>query len=75
MNLWTYVPGKLDGFPTHHDAHLQKNTSLFRVQKKEACEERIRPALVQKNMAKVDPDHDTVLSSGVPISKPVDVSW
>lgn len=75
VNLWTYVPGKLDGFPTHCDAHLQKNTSLFRVQKKEACEERIRPALVQKNMAKVDPDHDTVLSSGVPISKPVDVSW
>ena len=51
VNLWTYVPRKLDGFPTHCDAHLQK-TQVFFESKKDACEERIRPALVQKNMAR-----------------------
>jgi len=73
VNLWTYVPGKLDGFPTHHDAHLQKNTSHFPVQKKTLVK---NPSSTgSEKHGKVDPDHDTVLSSGVPISKPVDVSW
>ena len=74
VNLWTYVPRKLDGFPSHRDAHLQKTQVMFESKKRRLW--RTYPSSTgSEKHGKVDPDHDTVLSSGVPISKPVDVWW